>query len=237
MNGEHGLFRPTVGNDELHADLATLFKQRRQRRKHKKFREDIAMIGLLFARPTDPFAKEHILPELDYFSVRSGHNIDFFCVGYTKKPRDKRIEDTPPVAIVGSTRWWFDNNKFDNVRTEIERESRWEYKGESELVLANARNVDVDKTEIDYSSAIRCKLERMKEDKAIESVQEFFEKIFRYSEHPRQDNPTSGAVRVLQTEVVFGSIKKFVLSLLPKGLGESYSKAEHFVIEDLSQNT
>lgn len=236
MNGEYSLFRPIISGGELHTDLAKIFKQRLRRRKRKKFREDLAMIGLLFARPTDPFAKEHIVPELDYFSVRSGHNIDFFCIGYTKKPRDKRIENTPPVAIVRNVQWWFDNSKFDNVRTEIERESKWVYSGESELVLANARSVYLDKTEIDYSSAICCRLEKMKDDKAIESVREFFEKIFRYSEYPKPDDPTFGMSDEFGKRVLCGTIRKIVFSLLPKGLADDYNKAEHFVISDLSKS-
>lgn len=42
------------------------------------------MVGLLFAPREARLAKDEIVPSLDYFHHRSGHNIDFFCAGYSR---------------------------------------------------------------------------------------------------------------------------------------------------------
>ncbi len=55
------------------------------------------VMGLLFARPTDPTAKA-LLPELDYLHYRSGNYVDFYCVGYVPMPLDG---EKPAVRVHG----------------------------------------------------------------------------------------------------------------------------------------
>lgn len=193
------------------------------------------MIGLLFARPSDPFAKANIVGELDYFNSRSGEHIDFFCVGYTKNPHNATLKKSEPTVVIKGASWWFDNDSFDSVRRQLEAESNWQYSGETELLVANARS-SFREAVIDYSSAIPCRLELMQSDKAINSVREFFEKIFKSAEkNPDSNNPMVTLSDEFGKTVALSAIKKIVLLILLKGLHEEYAKARHFVLGDLSK--
>jgi hypothetical protein len=226
----------TGDSEEIRSELRRLFAQRRKDRARNTFPQDLAMIGLLFARPTDPFAKQNILPELDYFSSRSGHHIDFFCVGYTRTALDKKLQESLPTITIKNQKWWFDNIGFDKVRGELERDSKWKYSGGTDLVLANARSAPAGNY-IDCRAAISCSLEQMQSDKAFNNVREFFEKIFKYAETPNAQKPTYGLSDDLGKGVALSAIKKMVFRLLPEGLADDYAKARHFVVTDFTKKT
>jgi hypothetical protein len=229
------LFMPfSGGGNEFRSELTKMFQRRQAKRKHKKFTPDLAMTGLLFARPTDPFAQTNIIPELDYFNSRSGEHMDLFCIGYTKKPRDPKLQRTEPVTVVKHVKWWFDNDAFVRICKEIEEASEWKYSGGTDLLIANARS-SLRETSLDYSSVIPCKLEQMQSDKAINSVREFLEKIFREAEHPTPGDPVSKLSDKLGITVGLSAIKRLFLNILLKGLDEEYTKARHFVLADLSK--
>jgi hypothetical protein len=222
------------GSNHLQSELKKMFRRRRKKRERKDFRSDLAMVGLLFARPTDPFAKTNIVPELDYLNSRSGEHLDLFCVGYTKKPHDRTLQQTQPTAWVKGVKWWFDQDAFVKVCKEIQEDSKWEYSGGTELLVANARSYFEEAT-IDYSSVIPCKLEQMQSDKAINNVREFFEKLFKEAENPTPGDPISRLSDRLGLKLALSSIKKLILDLILKGLDEEYTKARHFVLSDLSK--
>jgi hypothetical protein len=221
------------GGEQLRSELTKMFERRRKKRKHKELTPDLAMIGLLFARPSDPFAKENIVPELDYLSSRSGEHMDLFCVGYSRKPRNPRLHRRKPTVTVKNINWWFDSESFDEVRQEIEQESKWKYSGGTELLIANARS-SFDAAAIDYSSAIPCRLEEMQNDKAIPNVRQFFEKVFEYAENPGSD-PAFGLSDEFGKDIAINAVKKTVLRILLKSLAPEYYKARHFVLTDLSK--
>ena len=87
------------------------------------------MIGLLFARPTDPFAKTIFILVVDYFNSRSGAHIDFFCLGYTKKTHDKKLSKSPPIVIINNVKWWFDSERFNKIRDEDKMCTHVQYSG------------------------------------------------------------------------------------------------------------
>ncbi len=74
----------------------------------------------------------------------------------------------------------------------------------------------------------------MKEDKAIPSVERFFESIFRFAESANDLDPTWGFSDKQGLSVVGSALKRVVLSILPRGLGADYRKTEHFVIRDVA---
>jgi len=75
----------------------------------------VRMIGILFVRPESNLGAKEIVPNLDYFHVRSGKHIDFFCAGYG--PDDPREKSQVKVSDVG---WKFYPNKFIAICEEVE---------------------------------------------------------------------------------------------------------------------
>ena len=131
----------------------------------------VRMAGVLFTRPNSQLGKLEILPNRDYWHIRSGENIDFFWPGYT-------------------TRWEFDPKLFNEFVREFEAKTRWKYSGGSDLILLNVHfdpnSISEDKPcgrcRLDFNSAVLCQLDRMIRDEAILSVETFFQDIFKFAE-------------------------------------------------------
>lgn len=196
----------------------------------------IRMVGLLFARPTSSIAMAEILPNLDYFHHRSGNNIDFFCGGYGMFWENwlDKFPDQIEVAT-GRGNWLFSAQKFNEFREEIESMSKWQYSGAVDLILTNARfDLEKEIAVLDFSSTIVCNIEKMKAVKAIESVEMFFEKIFRFAEQFIGDDPTWGFSDKQGVAIAGSALKRIILSLLPKKLEEEALRAAHFAITDAS---
>lgn len=189
----------------------------------------VRMVGIVFARPNSPFAKNEIIPQLNDWHCRSAGYITFYFVGYSNLPCSK--QGSIEVDIPGSSPWLYNSEDFNEVRKEFESRSIWRYGGGCELILTNARFDNVSGTaELDFSSVVSCQLDDMKADQAFTSVERFFESIFRFAESSRHDDPTWGFSDSQGIRIAGKAIKRMVLSLLPKGLNDEYKKAEHFAV-------
>lgn len=92
-----------------------------------------------------------------------------------------------------------------------------------------------DSNPIDFSCTICCRLDAMKGDDAIQSVETFFETCFHFAEIDDTD-PIWGFSDAQGIDVA-GSLKRVVLSFLPKGLDADYKKAEHFEVRKVGHLT
>lgn len=125
--------------------------------------------------------------------------------------------------------------EFNNFRKDLESLTSWQYSGGSDLLLANA-NFDTAKYEalIDFSSVVLCQLDKMLEDKAIPSVEQFFESVFRFAESSSDQDPCWGFSDAQGWKIGGSALKRMALSFLPKGFAETYTQAEHFAVSDVS---
>lgn len=192
------------------------------------------MVGLLFARPDSKLGSTEVVPGLDYFHHRSGSNIDFFCAGYRrygkeKQPDERQVTHEEPP-------WYFSLLAFEGLRQDVERRTRWKYSGEADLILLNATfDKGRGKADLHWPTAIACDLDMMVRDGAIKSVSRYFELIFRFSEGFDGDDPVWSFSDDQGVRTAGSVLKRVVLSLLPKKLGDEYRRAEHFAVRDLSQ--
>ena len=147
------------------------------------------MVGFVFACPESALAKSEIIPQLAYWNCRSGEHIDFLFLGYNSVPQPDFV--TVPVPVPRGGGWYYSPKGFNNLRSEIERRTRWRYSGVCALLLTNAVS-DNGNVTIDFSSAIVCDLERMKNDQTIPGVERFFESIFTFAENADGRDPTWG---------------------------------------------
>lgn len=196
----------------------------------------VRMVGLLFAPPEARLARDEITPGLRYFHYRSGDNIDFFCAGYRRYgedpgPEEKAVTDDDPP-------WVFNLWLYNQFRRQVEQLSTWRYSGEADLLLMNAKFDEAGgKSSLDFKSAIACDLDRMVKDGAIQSVRRFFEDIFQFAETAQIADPTWGFSDEQGLRTAGSALKRVVLSLLPRHLGEDYRRAEHFAIRDISASS
>ncbi|MGX9417636.1 hypothetical protein ACWU4D_09815 [Vibrio sp. WJH972] len=192
------------------------------------------LIGILFAHPNSPLAKSEIVDHLNQFHYRSGEAVDFFCVGYGAYWPENYQPDTRKATSIDGTEWLFSDAAFSQVIDEVEELTKWQYSGETELLLLSAIKDDTGEAKLDFGSAIVCNLEAMSKDQAFTSVRAFFEGIFRFAKKNSCSNPAWGLSDAAGLDIAGSSIKQAVLSLLPSNLKDSYKKAEHYVIRNIA---
>jgi hypothetical protein len=198
------------------------------------------MLGILFARPQSPLAQLEIIPNLGYFHRRSGASVDFFCAGYGAywEGMQGEFPDQFPVTFDGVPRWLFSNEKFDEFRKAIEDRTTWRYQGGCELILANAFVESPSRQAVvDFSgSIIVVDLDHAKEIRAIQSIEQFFEKIFRFTADFQGSDPTWGFSDQMGVEIGRRGLVRFVLSMFPKNVAETAERAVPFVVRRIGKD-
>ncbi len=112
---------------------------------------------------------------------------------------------------------------------------RWRYSGDCDLLLINGYyDASVRRGRLDFTSAIVCHLDAMKEKQAISSVSCFFESIFQYAERADGDDPAWGFSDNQGTQRAGSALRRLVLSLLPKELGKDAERVAYFAVTDIS---
>ena len=196
-------------------------------------RRRVRMIGLCFARPTSALAKNEVFPQVPDWHYRSGSHIDFFFPGFTDYSKE---EGALEIVMAGRGTWYYSPKLFDTFRQQIETRTRWKYSGSNDLILVNARyREDLAEPEIDFSSAIVCQLDSMKEAKAFPSVEQYFESIFRFADETSDHDPTWGFSDRKAIAIGGSALQRVALSLLPGGIGAEVEKAKHFAVKDIGR--
>lgn len=192
------------------------------------------LVGILFCPPTRKLGKDEIVPNLEYFNYRSGSFVDFFCAGYGTGWKSSPPEKPVFVIKVNGAKWVFNVKEYNSLREELERVSRWQYSGETDLLLLAVRKKPEQAAYLDFSTAIACNLEQMQTDGAFTSVGAFFEQIFRFG----QTCNGSDRLKILSDKM---GVKKGIdfledgiLSILPAAVSKLYRSAQHYAISDIS---
>lgn len=182
-------------------------------------------IGILFARPKSEAGKD-IVDTPPYYHHRSGQSINFYLPGYGAYWYGAYPDETNVVEIDG-TQWSFSNQKYVEFIDSLEKNSNWEYSGESELLLVEYRN-----HLLDYSSVLRLNLDAMLRDEAIPSINMFFEGIFREATKRKsvtQISDISGLKTLGQITI------DSVLEAIPSFFSGVIKKERHYVVKDYSK--
>jgi hypothetical protein len=189
----------------------------------------IRLTGLLFARPENKLAREEILSSLSYFDERSGDHVNVYCPGYSKSGAGTVI------AEVSGVKWTFSVPRFNEIRKQLESQTKWRYSGGVDLILLNARTgSESDKEVLDFSSVVSVNFEKLKQEKAIDSVQKFFEQIFQYAERCNGTDPAWGVSDRFGGKLAGSAFKQLILSLLPKPIRKQIEQAFNFAVTDIS---
>lgn len=215
--------------------MTTFDSRRPTRYQNVRFEEkcDSKLAGILLAHPNAQTAQNEIVSHLSHFHLRSGEAVDFFCVGYGAYWPPSHYADQKVVASIDGTDWYFSEAAFSEVIDQLEKETRWSYSGETELILLSAHKGSDGKAELDFGSAIVCNLERMESDGAFSSIRSFFAQIFKFAKQKRASDPAWAFSDHAGVGVGKSAIKDGILGLLPSSLRQRYRQAEHYAVRDI----
>jgi hypothetical protein len=200
----------------------------------------VRMVGLVFAPPWTPVARNEILPAIVHMHERSGNHIDFFWAGYddtrlmhwVDTDGKAEIRQNFPNLIKRDPESMFRESEFNYFRRQLEEvtQSKWRHSGGTELLLLNAvyQNV-LGGTTLDFGSSLQINLEEAVKDGAIASASQLLEKIFTYAETQSGDDPTWGFAKQQQASIHKSALLEMVLSLLPVQLMPLFRQGRHFL--------
>jgi hypothetical protein len=173
------------------------------------------LLALFFTQPDAPTFRDQVKPKLDYWHFRSGHRLDFMCVGYSAA-KDR-----------------FDAELFARSVQWMQARSAWQYGGESDLVLLNAvapKNAKLLHLETDQVVSVA--LEHAVKEGAIRSVPYFMERVFTFAESYTGDDPAWGFSDHEGKRLAASGLKALLLSCLPKSLRKDARAAFHFCVRE-----
>lgn len=213
--------------NDIEAQLTNAFLTRYQTQRPK----NVALTGILLARPEDKITKESILPHLEFWHYRSDFYTDFFCAGYipVQFVSDAKLVD---VCIDGLD-WGFSLRAFVELIEDVEKQTGWHYNGDPCLLLANAY-FDSSKAHLDFKRSIRINFREALDDKAIATPTELADSVFEFAKRVNED--TTDPVWELSDEfgvrLVKRGLKEAFLSLLPNWLSPTAKAGFHFVVHE-----
>ncbi len=108
------------------------------------------VIALLFGFPESAPMKE-LRNRRAYFDYRTEDNWDLFFPGYFQPSPEQGLDSRDQlVAAQGDDEWRFDPLAFNLMREHVEKESDWEYSGETDLVLIGCYFVEEGEPIVDW---------------------------------------------------------------------------------------
>lgn len=166
------------------------------------------IVALLLAQP-DNFTQEELYSQIDYFNIRSGDIMDYYCVGYIPSNIKVKVE-------VNGVSWTFKERYFNQFRKDLEKITNWNYSGSAEIILFDAKFFN-NEVEFCFKDAICIDLKKAIKNESMDSFGSLFEKIVKFSEK----SESSLSAKKLSTALIKNAGKNSFVSILIKLLPES----------------
>lgn len=182
-------------------------------------------IGILITRPELPTGKD-IINNLEYYHFRTGKSINFYLPGYGAY-WNSDYTDSKIVTTIDNVKWLFSNKMFVQFIENLEIYSKWQYSGESELLL-----VDLKEGKLSYETIIEFYLDNMIRDGVIDSVHQFFEYLFRICNNKDTLNKISNTLGINKAKQ---SSLDIILDKLPLGLGKVFMQEKYFCVKNMER--
>lgn len=183
-------------------------------------------VGILITRPELPTGKD-ILNSLEYYHFRTGISINFYLPGYGAYWNTTDYPDKKIVAMIDNVDWSFSSRMFTLFIEDLEKYSKWKYSGESELLL-----VSLKKGILSYENMMQFYLDKMIRDGVIDSVNQFFEYLFRICKNKESLSQISNTFEMNKLKQV--SIDA-LLDKLPLGVEKFFAQGKYFCVKDMEK--
>lgn len=152
---------------------AISFEDMIQDLKEKHGNHSTVTVGILIGNANCNFMKDNILSKINQYHHRSNDNIDFYFPGYGAYWYG-HCGPQETVCVVDGVSWLYSDKLFCEFIDVLETKSKYQYSGETDLILINYIN-----GKLDFSEVMVFWLDRMQKDGIIYSPANFFETIFR----------------------------------------------------------
>lgn len=182
-------------------------------------------IGILLTRPDLDVGKS-ILNSLNYYHHLSSYNMNFYLPGYGAYWYET-YPDGRVVTQIDGIDWYFSDKMFVSFISELEKYSKWEYSGESELLMLEYKGGI-----LSYDNVMQFYLDNMMRDGVIVSIPSFFQQLFKLCKRDE-------ALKSIRNTFVKGKLVQVttdaVLHNIPKSLADIFIQEKYFRMKNCSR--
>jgi hypothetical protein len=180
----------------------------------------IRPVALLFGLPSCSVMKDELLPNVTYYDLRSGNNIEVFYMGFLETRRGIHTDS-------------FDFHSFaDAIRTS-EEGTRWRYSGTTELLLLNSYYCRWG-VHLDFTNVFVIRLEEAIKSGLIKSATALLEEIMRRSRECLDETIVAKVSDAVFMKNAGRSLGVWIASLLKLKI-EDFNNAYRSCVQDLSR--
>jgi hypothetical protein len=141
--------------------------------KEKHDNDNTVTVGILIGNASCNFMNSNILSKINQYHHRSNYNIDFYFPGYGAYWHG-HCGHQETVCVVDGVNWLYSDKSLCDFIDVLETKSKYQYSGETDLILINYIN-----GKLDFSEMMVLWLDKMQKDGIIYSPSNFFETVFR----------------------------------------------------------
>ena len=144
--------------------------------KHEQCIENKEIVVFLFVKPTNQDAVD-IIAEFEYIYYNSMQYCSIYAIGYSDDPEKQADGNYKKVSEIINTDWYFSIKAFVEFKNNLERRIKWEYSGETEVLVL--QNKPGEKDPLNFSNYVAIDVNRGLREGYIDSFQRFMESLIR----------------------------------------------------------
>lgn len=140
--------------------------------------ENKEIVVFLFVKPTTQDAID-IIQEFEYIHYNSAKYCSIYAIGYSDNPEKKTDKYYRKVTEIVDSNWYFSNKAFVDFKNNLERRIKWEYSGETEVLIL--QNNPGSRDPLNFSNYVAIDVNKGLREGYIDSFQRFMESLIRSS--------------------------------------------------------
>ena len=140
--------------------------------------ENKEIVVFLFVKPTTQDAID-IIQEFEYIHYNSAKYCSIYAIGYSDNPEKKTDKYYRKVTEMVDSNWYFSNRSFVDFKNNLERRIKWEYSGETEVLIL--QNNSGSRDPLNFSNYVAIDVNKGLREGYIDSFQRFMESLIRSS--------------------------------------------------------
>ena len=140
--------------------------------------ENKEIVVFLFVKPTTQDAID-IIQEFEYIHYNSAKYCSIYAIGYSDNPEKKTDKYYRKVTEIVDSNWYFSNKAFVDFKNNLERRIKWEYSGETEVLIL--QNNPGSRDPLNFSNYVAIDVNKGLREGYIDSFQRFMESLVRSS--------------------------------------------------------
>lgn len=160
--------------------------------------ENKEIVVLLFVKPTDQDAV-NIIQGFEYIHYNSSRYCSIYAVGYTNDFQKQSDIHYKKVCQILNSDWYFSNKAFVEFKDNLERRIKWQYSGETEILVL--QNNPGKHDPLNFTNYVAIDLNKGLREGYIDSFQRFMESLVRSAKSSVTAKEAISEIRISRVSV------------------------------------